>query len=128
MKNYSFMAVSCFFFFLLASSPVLSSEVCSELRGTCRNACGQNEEPELRGLYGKAAMLRCRRGRAGPAAVLCLLVRREEIRRGQLRPAGKQRLPERIGEPRPLLKADILPIRKFSVSCVSTRLHRSYDC
>jgi hypothetical protein len=46
MKNRSLMAVSCIFFFLLASSPVFSSESCSALGGTCRNACQQNEAPE----------------------------------------------------------------------------------
>jgi hypothetical protein len=72
MKNYSFMAVSCFFFFLLASSPVLSSEVCSEFRGTCRNACGENEEPEA-GAFEDCTEKQqcCVAGGAGPGLLQC---------------------------------------------------------
>jgi hypothetical protein len=46
MKNRSFSAVSCLFFLLFALSPAFSSEVCSRLGGTCRDACGPNEAPE----------------------------------------------------------------------------------
>jgi len=44
MKNPTRIAVSCLFFFLLASTVAFSGENCSSLRGTCRDACGQNEE------------------------------------------------------------------------------------
>jgi hypothetical protein len=46
MRNRTRIVVFCIFFicFLFDSSPVFSGENCSQLGGTCRTACGQNEE------------------------------------------------------------------------------------
>jgi hypothetical protein len=46
MKSYSLIVVLCLFIFPLVSPNVLASEVCSQLGGTCRDACGQNEASE----------------------------------------------------------------------------------
>lgn len=44
MKKLLCVAVSCLSLFLLASAPAFSGENCSSLGGTCRDACGHNEE------------------------------------------------------------------------------------
>jgi hypothetical protein len=66
------MAVSCLLFLLFASSPVFSSEVCSTLGGTCRDACGRNETPEA-GAFEDCAEKQqcCVAGGAGPVQPRC---------------------------------------------------------
>jgi len=46
MKHFELIVVTCLFVLSLMPSRVFASEVCSQLGGTCRDACGQNEAPE----------------------------------------------------------------------------------